>query len=88
MFNCLLVWPVIWAMLARSAWAAWIVVAFVCCVGLTIAEGAVFNAAIGRGADTGFLWIMNVVQTIGAAISLLAVRLSGFRMIRVVGHSE
>ena len=87
-FNCLLAWPVIWAMLARSAWEAWIVVAFVCCVGLTIAEDAALSAVMGRGSSSDFIWIMNAVQTVGAAISLLAIRMSGFRMIRIVEHAD
>ena len=81
-FNCLLAWPVVWCTLAPRRWVLWLVVAGVCCVGLTVAEILAIQAAIGRGGDEEVFWIMNLLQAAGASVALLAVRAAGFRLIR------
>lgn len=81
-FNCLLAWPIIWALLIRFAWPLWLVAAGVCCVMLTLTEIATMKAVIGRGGGWEFFWIMNAIQSVSGAAALLGLRLSGFRLAR------
>jgi hypothetical protein len=82
-FNSLLAWPVVWAALMRSRAWAWLIVALFCCIGLTLAEIATFDAATGRRGSVYVVWVMNSLQFVTTAVGLLLVRLAGFRLVRV-----
>jgi hypothetical protein len=84
-YNCLLAWPFIWSTLAPRRWAIWLVAASFCYVGLSTAENISFEAAIGNPSyrDGAIFWIINAVQSIAATVALLAMRINGFRLIRI-----
>ena len=83
-FSSLLAWPVVWSTLAPRWWFFWIAASGCCIVFLTVVEIVVFSAAMGRGSgDEEIFWIMNVMQALIAGFTLMMMRASGFRLVRV-----
>ena len=80
-FNCLLAWPLVWAMFLRRVWALWVLVAVGCSIGLTFAEVFALDAT-GQGGDPTFFCVLNSVLVVASAASLLVIRLSGLRLER------
>lgn len=81
-FNSLLAWPVVWSCYAPRWWGAWLLGAAACVVGLTLVEILTFQTAMGPGRDAEIFWIMNPMQAGLATITLLMMRLAGFRLMR------
>lgn len=82
-FNCLLAWPVVWSTLAPRRWPVWIVAASVCCIGLTYVEIETIQAISKRnGGGIEVLWIVNAIAAGASGLALLALRASGFRLVR------
>jgi hypothetical protein len=84
-FSCLLAWPVVWAVFAPRWWGLWLIGAAVGCVGLTLAEIETLVAVTNQRGEAEFFWIMNSLQAFAASITLIALRVSGFRLVRAVG---
>jgi len=82
-YNCLLAWPIVWLTLTRFlSWPVCLMGIVACCVGITLAEVATLHAVIGRSGGSLFLGFVNAIQTFFASISLVALRRSGFQLLR------
>lgn len=80
--NALLALPLVWTLLLarRSAWAFVAGLAFA--VGATLLEQSLFRQISQNPPNLGLLWLINGLQCLWAFVSMLLVRLAGFRLVR------
>jgi len=79
--NSLIAVPIIWGCLARHYFWLWIIVAVIVCVFVCLVQ-VVFSS--GRMMEYEFLLIVNGAQTIFSILVMLALRLTGLRLHRLV----
>lgn len=80
--NSLIALPVIWGCLTRYYFWLWIIVAIFACVLVCYLQSIAWGSRTMD--DNGFLWIINGTQTAISIIAMLALRLTGLRLNRVV----
>jgi len=81
-FNVLLALPVIWAALVRRWMLAWIAVAILLAVVLTLAEAVLYEQVTRYRGAGGVFWWINGVHFLWVFCSLGVIRLSGYRLER------
>ncbi|MBC8869845.1 MAG: hypothetical protein H8E44_10525 [Planctomycetes bacterium] len=78
--NVMVAWPMIWAMLVRRWVPVWTAVALAIAVVITLEEPNVFSRVTRGSADAEVFWWINGVHIAWVYLSLVAIRLCGYRM--------